>query len=70
MRQGGILAPYLFNICMDDLNTSLNRCDTGCITGNANINHLMYADDLVILYPSQSGLSELMQIALILCDES
>ena len=26
------------------------------------INHLMYADDLVILSPSVSGLSELMQV--------
>ena len=58
VRQGGILSPYLFNICMDDLTTALNKCDTGCIIGKANINHLMYADDLVILSPSQTGLSE------------
>ena len=45
---------------MDDL--VLNKCDTLCVIGNANINHLMYADDLVILSPSLSGLSELMQV--------
>ena len=47
---------------MDDVTTTLNKCDIGCIIGNANINDLMYADDLVIVSPSQSGLSELMQV--------
>ena len=47
---------------MDDLTTALNKCDTGCIIGNASINPLMYSDDLVILSPSQSGLFELMQV--------
>ena len=47
---------------MDDLTIALNKCNTGCVIGSTNINHLMYADDLVILSPSVSGLSELMQV--------
>ena len=62
VRQGGILSPYLFNIYMDDLTIALNKCNTGCVIGSTTINHLMYADDLVILSPSVSGLSELMQV--------
>ena len=67
-RQAGILSPYLFNIYiyiyiyMDDLTIALNKCNTGCVIGTTTINHLMYADDLVILSPSVSGLSELMQV--------
>ena len=47
---------------MDDLTIALNKCNTGCVIGSTTINHLMYADDLVILSPSVSGLSELMQV--------
>ena len=62
VRQGGILSPHLFNICMDDLTIALNKCNTGCVICSTTINHLMYADDLVILSPSVSRLSELMQV--------
>ena len=60
VRQGGILSPYLFNVYMDDLSQSLNCCKTGCWSGEIMINHLMYADDLVLLSPSATGLRELL----------
>ena len=60
VRQGGILSPHLFNVYVDDLSQILNRCRTGCLSGNITINHLMYADDLVILSPSATGLRELL----------
>ena len=47
-------------ICMDDLSQSLNCCKTGCLSGEIMINHLMYADDLVLLSPSATGLRELL----------
>ena len=50
---------FLIYIYMDDLTIALNKCNTRCST---TINHLMYADDLVILSPSVSRLSELMQV--------
>ena len=56
VRQGGILSPHLY---VDDLSQILNRCRTGCLSGNITINHLMYADDLVLLSPSATGLREL-----------
>ena len=62
VRQGGILSPPLFNIYMDDLTIALNKCNTRCVICSTTINHLMYADDLVILSPSVSTLSELMQV--------
>ena len=47
---------------MDDLTIALNKCNTGCVICSTTINHLMYADDLVILSPSVSGLSALVQV--------
>ena len=60
VRQGGILSPHMFNVYVDDLSQILNRCRTGCLSGNITINHLMYADDLVLLSPSATGLRELL----------
>ena len=45
-------------IYVDDLSVALNACRVGCCVGKVLINHLMYADDLVILAPSVSGLSK------------
>ncbi len=62
VRQGGILSPILFNVYMDDLSRQLNACNTGCIVGNTVVNHLMYADDLVILSPYSAGLQDLLKV--------
>ena len=56
VRQGGILSPYLFNVYMDDLSSLLNGCNTVCMSGNTIINHLMYADDFVLISPSATGM--------------
>ncbi len=64
VRQGGILSPLLFNLYMDDLSVEVNECKTGCVIGDSLINHLMYADDLVILSPYSSGLQQLLRVCL------
>ena len=60
VRQGGVLSPYLFIMYMDDLSVNLNRCPTGCIVENTIVNHIMYADDIVLLCPSAIGLCYLL----------
>ena len=62
VRQGGILSPYLFNIYMDDLSYKLKEKYAGCKIANMIINHLFYADDLVLMCPSHRGLQELLDI--------
>ena len=57
VRQGGILSPYLFCIYVDELSKMLNNEHVGCFVGTMLVNHLMYADDLVLLSPSAAGLS-------------
>ena len=65
VRQGGVFSPYLFNVYMDGLSTTLNTCQTGCYSGVSKVNHLMYADDLVLLSPCTVGLSRLLKC----CDD-
>ena len=47
---------------MDDLSERLNKCMTGCVIGEIILNHLMYADDLVILSPYSAGLQQLLSL--------
>ena len=60
VRQGGILSPLFFNVYMDCLSESLSNTQTGCNVGGVMINHLMYADDMVIISPSAKGLQRLV----------
>ncbi len=62
VRQGGILSPILFNLYMDELSERLNVCKTGCMIGNTLVNHIMYADDLVVFSPSSAGLQQLLNL--------
>ncbi len=51
VRQGGILSPILFNSYIDNLSKNLKTCSTWCMVGSLSVNHIMYADDLVVLSP-------------------
>ena len=62
VRQGGILSPYLFNIYMDDLSQILGKEYAGCKIASRIINHLFYADDIVLMCPSFRGLQDLLNI--------
>ena len=55
-----LLSPYLFNIDIDDLSVKLNLIHAGCIAGNVIVNHLLYADDLVLISPSTYSMSQLL----------
>ena len=60
VRQGSILSPHLFKIYVDDLSIILNNFKIGCVISDIIINHLMYADDLVLISPSSAGLQILI----------
>jgi hypothetical protein len=47
---------------MDDLSVDLMLCKSGCLVGDVIVNHLMYADDLVLISPSGSGLDMLLEV--------
>ena len=56
----GILSPYLFNVLVDELSEELTKCNVGCNLNRYLINHIMYADDLVLISPPSAGLSQLL----------
>ena len=49
---------------MDKLSVTLSNTKFGCALGKTMVNHLAYADDLVILSPSAKGLQKLLNIFL------
>ena len=64
IKQGGILSPKLFNIYVNTLSVSLNEkyIHVGCCVYGKVVNHLYYADDLVLVSPTASGMNELLQV--------
>lgn len=59
VRQGCVLAPLLFVLFIRDLSLALDACPT-VVLGNVTINHLLYADDLVLLADSEAHLQLLL----------
>ena len=47
---------------MDTLSTELNNINIGCCIDEKLINHLIYADDIVLFAPSAKGLQCLINI--------
>ena len=62
VRQDGILSPLFFNVYIDGLSDIICRTETCCTIGGILTNHLMYADDLVILSPSAKGFQQLIDV--------
>ena len=60
IKQGGILSPKLFNIYVNVLSQQMNKVMVGCCMNGKVINHLYYADDLVLLAPSTHGMQKLL----------
>ena len=59
-RQGSILSPSMFNVYLNDLSKELCTLPFGCYINDTCFNHLLYADDTVIIAPSPAALQTLM----------
>ena len=62
VRQGGVLSPFLFRVYIRDLINSVVNSNVGCHIAGICVNLLAYADDIVLLAPSWSGLQKLLDI--------
>ena len=60
IRQGSVLSALLFSVYMDDLSTKILHKENGCTIGDTRINHIFYADDLILLAPSVKALQNLI----------
>ena len=54
VRQGGVLSPSIFKICIADI---LNSLPTTYLLGSSNVSYLAYADDILLISRTKSGLS-------------
>ncbi|XP_045455616.1 uncharacterized protein LOC123665347 [Melitaea cinxia] len=59
VRQGGLTSPTLFNLYMDDLIVALSRQHVDCHVDGVCVNNISYADDMVLLSASISGMRQL-----------
>jgi len=62
IKQGGILSPILFCIYIDSLLYSLAESGVGCSIGRLFVGSLVYADDIVLLSPTASGMRTLLHL--------
>ena len=65
VKQGGVLSPVLFCVYMDDLLTSLKCAGYGCYAGHVFVGALAYADDIVLLAPTQHAMRCMLKV----CEE-
>ena len=63
VRQGGILSPLLFSVYVDELSVNLCSVPYGCYINSVCTNHIMYADDTVLIAPSPAALQKLIDLA-------
>ena len=62
VKQGGVLSPILFGVYIDELIIRLKQSRFGCHIGDMFLGALAFADDLVLLSPTISGLTKLLEI--------
>ena len=61
-KQGSVLSPALFLFYMDDLFVLLRKSGAGCHLGGVFAGSVGYADDLLLLSPSRSGMEKMLRI--------
>ena len=56
VRQGGYYPLTYLMYIYDELSEQLKMCNVGCSMNGHLINHIMYADDLVLISPSSAAM--------------
>ena len=56
LKQGCVLSPILFNLFIDDIKEIFNRQCDPVLLFDTFMNHLLYADDLIMMSNSAEGL--------------
>ena len=62
VRQDGVLSPLMFNIYVDDLIHQLEASNYGCYVTGKFFGCIMYADDLLLLPATVTGLQQMLNI--------
>lgn len=69
VRQGGVSSPAFFNVFIDAFLCCLRNCNAGCKINGCFVGAIMYADDLIILSASVSGLQTMLNSCSDMSDE-
>ena len=70
VRQGSSLSPALFNVFINTFIVKLKESDIGCRLCGNYVGAIMYADDLLLLSASVSGLQKMLNICYSNCSDS
>jgi len=62
VRQGGVLSPVLFAIFIDDIALKVKLANVGCYVSSICSCIILYADDIVLLSPTVTGLQYLLTV--------
>jgi hypothetical protein len=62
VKQGVVLTPNIFKICLNDFGTLIDKSEIGTKLSNKTIGCLLYADDLVLISDSKQGLQNQLDI--------
>jgi len=62
IRQGGVLSPVLFAIFIDILVYKITVSNIGCYMSSVCVSIFLYADDILLISPSITGLQQLVNI--------
>ena len=62
-RQGGLTSPFLFNLIYQDMIDELSECANGICVGRNSYNVFCYADDVLLMSLTVTGLQKLMDCA-------
>ena len=68
-KQGGVISPDLFSVCMIDLIHLLRKSGVGCHLLKQFLACILFADDLTLLSPSRSALQKLIDICRAYCEK-
>jgi hypothetical protein len=62
VRQGGVLSPLLFAIFIDDLVAKVIDENVGCFVSSVCVSIILYADDILLIAPTITGLQRLLTV--------
>ena len=62
IETGGVLSPYLFSVYMDSIISKIQESRIGCHLGFLCYSIILFADDMLLISPSVTGLQKLLYI--------